>query len=100
VQNQLMDFSNRIGNELFNLLVERVLEELPEQSDHDRTTAMLGAALIAVAEVLRIQIKQGSDVSKLVDLSSRWLRTLLEPVAGEDTHSHALCLESGQDEKI
>ena len=85
MQNQLMDFSNRIGSELFSLLVKRVSEELAEQSEHDRTTAILGAALIAVAEVLRIQIRQGSDVSKLLDLSSRWLRILLEPVAGEDT---------------
>lgn len=85
MQNQLMDFSNQIGSELFSLLVKRASEELSEQSDRDRITAMLGAALIAVAEVLRVQIKQGSDVSKLVDLSSRWLRVLLEPVAGEDT---------------
>jgi len=84
VQNQLMDFSNRIGSELLSLLVKRASEELSEQSGHDRTTAMLGAALIAVAEVLRIQIKQGSDVSELVDFSSRWLRILLEPVAGEE----------------
>ncbi len=85
MQNQLMDFSNRIGNELFSLLAKRASEELSEQSDHDRITAMLGAALIAVAEVLRVQIKQGSDVNKLVDLSSRWLRILLEPVAGKET---------------
>ncbi len=85
MQNQLMDFSNQIGSELFSLLVKRASEELSEQSDRDRITAMLGAALIVVAEVLRVQIKQGSDVSKLVDLSSRWLRVLLEPVAGEDT---------------
>lgn len=84
MQNQLMDFSNRIGSELLSSLVKRASEELFEQSDHDRTTAMLGAGLIAVAEVLRIQIKQGSDVSKLVDFSSRWLRILLEPVAGEE----------------
>ncbi len=85
MQNQLMDFSNRIGSELFSLLAKRASEELCEQSDRDRITAMLGAALISVAEVLRVQIKQGSDVSKLVDLSSRWLRVLLEPVAGKDT---------------
>ncbi len=84
MQNQLMDFSNRIGSELLSLLVKRASEELSEQSDHDRTTAMLGAALIAVAEVLREPIEKGSDVGKLVDLSSRWLRTLLEPVADKD----------------
>jgi hypothetical protein len=81
VQSQLMDFSNRTGNELFHLLAQRALEELSEQSDFDRLTGMLGAALVAVAEVLRRQIEKGSDVGRLIDLSSRWLRTLLESVA-------------------
>jgi len=81
MQPELMDFSNRTGNELFRWLSQRALEELSEQSDFDRMTAMMGAALIAVAEVLRGSVEKGSDVGKLVDLSSRWLRTLLEPVA-------------------
>jgi hypothetical protein len=85
MQNQLMEFSNRAGDDLFRLLAQRASEELSEQSDFDRMTAMLGAALIAVAEVLREQVKRGSDAGKLVDLSSRWLRTLLEPVAEKDT---------------
>ena len=79
-----MDFSNQIGNELFHLLAQRALEELSEQSDFDRFTAMLGAALIAVAEVLRAQGKEGSGFSELIDLSSRWLRVLLEPSTGKD----------------
>lgn len=73
-------FSNRVGNELFTSLRKQASEELTEQSDLDRLTAMLGAALIAVAEVLRVQIEPGSDVGKLVDFSSCWLRVLLEPV--------------------
>jgi hypothetical protein len=84
MQGELMDFSNRTGNELFRWITQRALEELSEQSDFDRMTAMLGAALIAVAEVLRGSVEKGSDVGKLVDLSSRWLRTLLEPVADKD----------------
>ena len=87
MQNPLMDFSNRIGGELFALLGKRASEELTEQSDRDRLTAMLGAALIAVAELLRIQIEKGSDVSRLVDFSSRWLRVLLEPVTDKDKTS-------------
>ena len=81
MQPELMDFSNRTGNELFRWLSQRALEELSGQSDFDRMTAMMGAALIAVAEVLRGSVEKGSDVGKLVDLSARWLRTLLEPVA-------------------
>lgn len=44
---------------------------------------MLGAALLAVAEVLRLLIKNGQNADKLVDFSARWLRTFLEPVSGE-----------------
>lgn len=84
MQDSLMDFSNRTGNEIFRLLAQRGLEELSEQSDFDRHTAMLGAALIAVGEVLRGQVEKGSDMGKLIDLCSRWLRVLLEPVAGKD----------------
>ncbi len=82
---QSMDFSNQIGNELFRLLVKRATEGLSGRSDFDRFTAMLGAALIAVAEVLRYQVEKGSDVGKLVDLSSHWLRTFLESAAGKGT---------------
>ena len=81
MQDSLMDFSNRMGDELFRLLAMRASEELAEQSDFDRFTGMLGASLIAVARVLREPVENGQDVDKLVSFSSRWLRTLLEPVA-------------------
>jgi len=57
MQDQAMAFSNRTGNELFRLLAQRAREELSEQSGFDRNTAMLGAALIAIAEVMRESVK-------------------------------------------
>jgi hypothetical protein len=81
MQNPLMEFSNRIGNELFRVLVQRALEKLPEKSDFERLTAMMGAALIVLAEVLRGPIEEGQDAEKLIDVSSKWLREFLEPIA-------------------
>jgi hypothetical protein len=81
MQDPLMEFSNRIGNELFRVLVQRALEKLPEKSDFDRLTAMMGATLIVLAEVLRGPIEEGQDAEKLIDVSSKWLRKFLEPIA-------------------
>jgi hypothetical protein len=78
-----MQFSNRVGQELFELLAKRGTEQLNEASDFDRFTAMLGAALLAVAEVLRLLIKSGQNYDTLVDFSARWLRSFLEPVSGK-----------------
>ena len=79
-----MAFSNAVGGELTALLTARATAELGEVSERDRLTAMMGAALIAVAEVLRDPVEAGADVDGLVDFASRWLRTLLEPVAAGD----------------
>jgi hypothetical protein len=84
MQDQGRAFADRTGNELFRLLAQRVQAELSEQSDFDRYTAMMGAALIVVAEVLREPVEQGKDVDELIAFSSRWLRKLLEPVADKD----------------
>ncbi len=84
MQNTPMDFSNRTGNELFRLLVQRAQEQLSEQPAFDRYTAMLGAALIPVAEVLRKPVERGENLDTLIAFSSRWLRIFLEPVVGKD----------------
>lgn len=73
-----MAFSNRTGNELFRLLVQRAEEQLSELSDFDRYSAMLGAAIISVAEVLRGPAERGKDLDALIDFTSRWLRVFLE----------------------
>ena len=84
---EIMEFASRTGQELFRLLAQRALEELPGQSDFDRFSALLAAALIPVAEVLREPIEKAQDPNrmgdKLIELSSRQLRELLEPAAGK-----------------
>jgi dihydrodipicolinate reductase len=84
MSDQLMDFSGRTGQELFRLLTQRASEELSGQSDFERFTATLAAALIPVAEALRGPIEQARDADRMADemieFSSRQLRRLLEPV--------------------
>ena len=77
-----MQFSNRVGQELFQLLRKR-LEELCGEQNFDRYTAALGAALIAVAEVLRDPIEKGAAPEKLVALASRWLNAFLGQIKSE-----------------
>ncbi len=76
------DFSNRVGNEMFELLRRRSLEQLRDESDV--FSAMMGAALIAMAEVLRRRIEDAPDRAlareKVVEFSAKWLHQLLEPV--------------------
>ncbi len=79
---QLFEFSNRVGADLTALLDERVKAELSEVSDRDRLTAMLGAALIATATVLRDPVERGWNADSAASFCSSWLRELLEPVAG------------------
>ena len=75
----LMEFSNRAGVELYDALVKRAAAELPDTSNFDTFTAMLGATLIATANVLRGPIEAGMGVDYALNFSTRWLRTLLEP---------------------
>ncbi len=84
MSDQSFDFSNRAGQEMFNLLVERASEELSGATGFDRYTAMLLASLIPVAEVLRDPTAQARDQEHFLDdmttFISRRLRGLLEPV--------------------
>ncbi|HEY6253322.1 MAG TPA: hypothetical protein VI685_25480 [Candidatus Angelobacter sp.] len=74
-----MQFSNRVGAEMFQLLSKR-LQEISEEPNFDRYSAALGAALIAVAEVLRDPVEKGAAPEKLVGFASRWLNVLLEQI--------------------
>jgi hypothetical protein len=77
-----MEFANRVGQELFQLLKKR-REELPATENFDRYTAALGASLITVAEVLRDPIEKGADPERMVAFASRWLNTFLEQIKRE-----------------
>ena len=87
MSDQLMEFSDRVGQEAWRLLAQRALDELNENSDFDRFTALMGAALIPVAEVLRGPIEQAQDSNRMADnmveICSRQLRGLLERVTGK-----------------
>jgi hypothetical protein len=80
----LIDFADRTGQELFKLLAQRALDELSQESGFDRFSAILAASIIPVAEVLRDPIEKAQDrqrmADKMVDLTSRQLRGLLEAV--------------------
>ena len=79
------DFVNTTAQELVDLLVLRAEQKLSPGSDY--WSAVMGAALSLLAEVLRQQAMQASDprkaVDALVDHSARWLRELLKPVTGQ-----------------
>ena len=87
MSNQLMEFSDRTGQEMFRLLAQRALDELSEQSGFDRFTAILAAALIPVAEALREPIERAQDANRMTDdmleLCSRQLRGLLKSVTSK-----------------
>lgn len=74
-----VEFSNRVGGEMFQLLTKR-LEEFSGETNFDRYTAALGAALIPVAEVLRDPVEKGAPPEQLVGFASRWLNKLLEQI--------------------
>ena len=87
MSDQLMEFSSRVGQESWRLMAQRALDELSDNSDFDRFTALLAAALIPVAEVLREPIEKARDsrgmADQMVAICSRQLRGLLEPVVGK-----------------
>ena len=84
MSDQLISFSDRVGQELYQLLEKRGLEGLSNESGYDRFTALLGAALILVAEVLRGPIEQAKDrermANQMIEISTRQLYGLLESV--------------------
>lgn len=75
-----MEFADRVGVELFELLRQRVSEQLARERNFDSYAAALGAALITVANVLRDPIEKGGDPETLVAFASRWLRSFLDQI--------------------
>jgi hypothetical protein len=81
--NDAYRFSNVTGVGVSRFLSERVAERLPSLASQDQFQAMLGAALVAVANVLREPVEAAPDKAKaaeqMIQLSANWLRQLLEP---------------------
>jgi len=88
-----MEFADRTGQELFQLLAKRAIEELDQESDFDRFSALLAASLIPVAEVLRGPIEKARDknqmVEQMIEIHSKQLRWLLRSVTGKDKLGNA-----------
>lgn len=78
-----MEFADRVGVELFELLRQRLSEQLAQEKNFDSYAAALGAALIVVANVLRDPIEKGGDPEALVAFASRWLRSFLDQIRAE-----------------
>lgn len=75
-------FADRVGQEMFQLLLGR-MKELGSPQDFDSYSAALGAALIPVAEVLRDPIQKGADPEQMVTFASLWLHKLLDQIKRE-----------------
>ncbi len=79
-----MAFADQVGQELFGLLLQRGRERLVGIDDMERFTALLAAALLPVAEILRNPVERGRDAAatadKMVEVTTRRLRQLLQPV--------------------
>jgi hypothetical protein len=82
------DFTNQTGIELLQLLARRVEERLSPRSDQERFQALLGPALVLLAEIFRETVENADDprqsAQMLLDFSDRWILQLLG-IAGEDT---------------
>lgn len=78
------EFSQATAAEMVELLDRRADQHLPKSGE---SSAVLGAVLLVLVEVLRRPIEKSQDrrqtAENLIDLSARWLRTLLEPVTAQ-----------------
>ena len=98
MSDELMSFADRTGQELFRVLREacrqmkewqgRLAQPQLEIGVNLSSRQFQGPGLVAeVAEVLREPIEKAQDANrmadKMIDISSRQLRGLLEPVTGK-----------------
>ncbi len=75
-----MDFADRVGTELSNLLVTRAREELLELKQEEQFSAALGASLLCLAEVLRNLVERGIPAARVASIASGQLEALLNQV--------------------
>jgi hypothetical protein len=85
-----LQFATETGQELFQVLLTRAGERLEGVSDMDRFMALLSAAVVPVAEVLRVPVGRGRDrgatADKLIATSGGMIRSLLEDVIAGAQH--------------
>jgi hypothetical protein len=82
------EFTNRVGIEMWKLLMTRAEEELKGVAAQDKLTMLMGAALIPVASVLGPPVASAPDRAaarqSMLGLASKWLCNLLEPAVNPD----------------
>lgn len=86
MSDQPFDFTNRAGQEMFRLLVERADAELAGASGFDRYTAMLLASIIPVAEVLRDPTAKARDREHFLDDMTNFISRRLRDLLGSVPH--------------
>ncbi len=80
MQTDPMDFADRVGTELSNLLVTRAREELMDLQADEQFSAALGASLLCLAEVLRNLVERGVPAARVASIASAQLEALLNQV--------------------
>ena len=81
--NDAYKFANITGVELSRLLSDRAAERLSSLPSHEHFQAMLGAALVAVANTLQGPVTAAADprqaAEQMIQLCAGWLQKLLQP---------------------
>ncbi len=77
------EFSNRVGIEMWQLLMKRADAEAEDLTPKERLSILMGAALVSTASVLGPAVAGAPDREaarrNMVALASQWLGKLLEP---------------------
>ena len=66
-----MEFADRVGAEVSNLLVERARAELMDAPQEAQFSAVLGASLLCVAEVLRNPVERGVPAARVAQIAAK-----------------------------
>ncbi len=80
-----LEFADRVGTELSNLLVERARAELMDASQDAQFSAVLGASLLCVAEVLRNPVERGVPAARVAQIAASQIEALLNQIPPTDS---------------
>jgi len=80
------DFMNRVGVEMWELLMQRADKELEGVSPNERISTLVSATLIPLASVLRVPLlaappaNRASACAQMVELTTQRLQHLLDQI--------------------
>jgi|GEM_PF-3104928 len=80
------EFTNRVGVEMWELLMQRADRELEGVTPNERIGALVSAALIPLASVLRVPLlaappaNRASACAQFVELTTQRLQNLLDQI--------------------